>query len=169
MKKLLTITLLALSASSLAFTDRANVLNVEEVLKFETYQTPYETCWSEDVPVYAKYAKHAKHSYTNEILGGILGGVIGNQMGRGRGNKAMTVAGVLLGASIASDHSKKRKSAKVVRYKQVRQCETKYRQEHKQVIDFYRVTARYNDREFSFRSETLPGASVKVAISPVNY
>jgi uncharacterized protein YcfJ len=43
-------------------------------------------------------------SATNEIFGGILGGAIGNQFGGGSGKKVMTVAGALLGASIANDN-----------------------------------------------------------------
>ncbi len=164
MNKLLTISLLVLSTTTLAFTDKAEVLNVEEVLKVRVYQTPYEKCWSEDVPV---YAQKADDSYTDEIFGGILGGVIGNQLGSGRGNKAMTVAGTLLGASIASDNSKT-SNGKVVSYKQVRQCETRYKQEQKEVIDYYTVTAKYNNREFSFKSDSLPGEFVRVTISPAN-
>lgn len=164
MKKLLTISLLALSTATLAFTDKAEVLNVEEVFKAKIYQTPYEECWSEDIPV---YSQQADNSYTEEIFGGILGGVIGNQLGGGRGNKAMTVAGTLLGASIANDSSKT-SGTKVVSYKQVRQCETRYKQERKEVVDYYMVSAKYNGREFSFKADTMPGSFVTVSVAPVN-
>ena len=164
MNKLLTISLLALSTATLAFTDKAEVLNVEEVFKTKIYQTPYEECWSEDIPV---YSQQADNSYTDEIFGGILGGVIGNQLGGGQGNKAMTVAGTLLGASIANDNSKT-SGSKVVSYKQVRQCETRYKQERRESIDYYVIKAKYNDREFTFKSSSRPGTTVDVNISPVN-
>ena len=42
-------------------------------------------------------------SATNEIIGAIFGGVIGNQFGEGGGKDAMTLAGIILGASLAHD------------------------------------------------------------------
>ena len=42
-------------------------------------------------------------SATNEIIGAIFGGAIGNQFGDGDGKDAMTLAGILLGASLAHD------------------------------------------------------------------
>ncbi len=154
--------LLVLSTTSIAFTDTAEVLKVEKVFKTQTFQTPYESCWTEEVPV---YSQGANNSYTDEIFGGILGGVVGNQLGSGRGNKAMTVAGTLLGASIASDNSHST-SGKVVSYRQVEHCETKYKQERKERLDYYLVSAKFNEREFTFKSTTLPGSTVKVTVTP---
>ena len=42
-------------------------------------------------------------SATNEIIGAIFGGAIGNQFGQGDGKDAMTLAGIILGASLAHD------------------------------------------------------------------
>ena len=42
-------------------------------------------------------------SATNEIIGAIFGGVVGNQFGEGDGKDAMTLAGIILGASLAHD------------------------------------------------------------------
>ena len=42
-------------------------------------------------------------SATNEIIGAIFGGVIGNQFGEGDGKDAMTLAGIILGASLEHD------------------------------------------------------------------
>jgi uncharacterized protein YcfJ len=164
MNKLLTTGLIVLSTSSLAFTDRAEVLSVDEVLKTQIYQTPYEECRSEEVPV---YSQQPNDSYTDEIFGGILGGVIGNQLGGGRGNKVATVAGTLLGASIASDNSRS-SGTRIVSYRQVQRCETKYKQERKESIDYYLVTAKYNNKEFTFKTDTQPGSTVKVTVSPNN-
>ena len=164
MNKWITTGLIVISTSSLAFTDKAQVLNVEEVLKTRVYQTPYEECWTEEVPV---YSQQTNDSYTDEIFGGILGGVIGNQLGDGRGNKAMTVAGTLLGASIAND-SKSASGNKVVSYKQIQRCETRYKQERRESVDYYIVKAEYNDKEFTFKSNARPGATVSVSISPIS-
>lgn len=163
MNKLLTTGLIVLSTSSLAFVDKAEVINVEEVFKTKFYQMPYEECRTEDTPV---YSEKSDNSYTDEIFGGIVGGVIGNQLGSGRGNNVMTVAGTLLGASIASDND--RNSGRIVSYRQVKICETKYKHESKESVDYYLVTAKYNDRKFTFKSSTLPGSMVKVTVSPDN-
>jgi len=165
MNKLLTTGLIVLSTSSLAFIDRAEVLNIEEVFKTTVYQTPYEECHSEEVPV---YSQRSNDSYTDEIFGGILGGVIGNQLGGGRGNKVATVAGTLLGASIASDNSRS-SSNKIVSYRQVQSCETKYKQERRESVDYYLVTAKYNNREFIFKSDASPSTTVKVSVTLDNY
>lgn len=162
MNKIIITGLIALSTSVSAFTDRAEVLNVDEVLKTKIYQTPYEECQSEEVPV---YSQNDNNSYTDEIFGGILGGVIGNQLGSGRGNKAATVAGTLLGASIASDNSRS-SGTRIVSYRQVQRCETKYKQERRESVDYYLVTAKYNNKEFTYKTNTQPEATVKVTVSP---
>lgn len=128
MNKLITTGLVLLSTTSLAFTDAAEVLSTEKVFKTAVYQTPYEECWNEEVPA---YSQESNNSYTNEIFGEILGGVIGNQLGGGSGNKAMTVAGTLLGASIARDDDRS-SGSRVVSYRQVKHRETKYKQERKE-------------------------------------
>jgi uncharacterized protein YcfJ len=162
MNKIIITGFIALSTSVSAFTDRAEVLSINKVLKTQIYQTPYEDCRSEEVPV---YSQNDNSSYTDEIFGGILGGVIGNQLGGGRGNKAATVAGTLLGASIASDNSRS-SGTRIVGYRQVQRCETKYKQESRESIDYYLVTAKYNSKEFTFKTDTQPGDTVKVTVSP---
>ena len=153
----------SISTSALAFTDNAKVLSTETVMQTYTQRVPQEVCWSEEVPIYNEVAND---SHTNEIVGGILGGVIGNQFGSGRGNKAMTAAGALLGASIAHDDEQK-KSQTIVGYRQVERCRTEYQRQEKQRVDYYLVTAIYNNQEFSFKTNTKPGDVVKVNISPV--
>lgn len=162
MKKIILFSLGLISTTSFAFTDNASIVSFDKVMKTKFYQTPYEVCRSEEVPV---YSQKTNDSYTDEIFGGIIGGVIGNQLGSGRGNKAMTAAGTLLGASIASDNSRS-DDTRVVGYRQIDRCTTQYKKEYKEVFDYYLVTAKYNNREFTYRSDTLPGASVKVTITP---
>lgn len=162
MNKWIAIGLAVWSTSTMAFTDQAEVVSFKKVLKTQIYQTPYEECRSEEVPI---YSQQSNDSYTDEIFGGILGGVIGNQLGSGRGNKAMTVAGAALGASIASDNSRAN-SKSVVGYRQINRCETKYKKEIRESLDYYLVTAKYNNREFTFNSNTLPGSTVQVTVSP---
>ena len=44
--------------------------------------------------------------------------------------------------------------------------ETKYKQERKERLDYYLVSAKFNEREFTFKSNTLPGSTVKVTVTP---
>ena len=163
MHKFLSAALTLLPLSALAFTDNATVLNSEKIMKTYTHRVPYEDCYSTEVPI---YKRGENDSYTDEIVGGILGGVIGNQLGRNHGKQAMTAAGALLGASLAHDESRT-PSQEVVGYRQVQRCETRYKQVQEQRLDYYLVTAIYNNQEFSFKTNTKPGNVVKVNISPV--
>ena len=163
MKRYLPLILLPISISAFALTDQAEVLSVDTVMKTQVERTPYEHCYTEEVPVYSD--RH-RPSNTPEIVGGILGGVIGNQFGRGRAKPVTTAAGTLLGASLAHDANRP-KVREVVGYRQVQRCETRYKQVQEQHLDYYLVTAIYNNQEFSFKTNTKPGDVVKVNISPV--
>ena len=99
MKKLIAIFTIALSMSAMA----SNPYEPEQAFVFDHYksvvkQVPY------DVEVCKQVRQGAGDgSATNEIIGAIFGGAIGNQFGQGDGKDAMTLAGIILGASLAHD------------------------------------------------------------------
>ena len=101
MKKLIAIFIVALSMSAMA----QNPYPVQNAIVFDHYkniiqQEPY------DVEVCKRVRQGTgvgDGSATNEIIGAIFGGAIGNQFGEGDGKDAMTLAGILLGASLAHD------------------------------------------------------------------
>jgi uncharacterized protein YcfJ len=75
----------------------------------------------------------------------------------------MTVAGALLGASIAHDDEiAKAKTGRVVS-REV--CETKYRTESQERLSHYRVEYEYDDRTFTYTTKNKPyGSSIKVNV-----
>ena len=163
MKKLKTtllILVLCLSQLALAgrYTDSAKVVSVKEVYRDHTIKQPYEDCYVQ------KYRQRVSGdgSATNELFGGLIGGAIGNQLGKGSGKKVMTVAGALLGASIANDDE--RRDYRTVN-KQV--CETKYTHSTEHRFSHYLVRYKYNDRVYSYTTGNRPDTNIRVRVNVV--
>ena len=144
--------LLSLSQFSSAgtFIDSASVLSVDKVYKQVRVEEPYKECYIKET-----VQNSGDGSATNEIIGGIIGGAIGNQFGEGDGKEVMTLAGILMGASIANDAEK---SAGNVTQKVISQevCENKVRQKIEKRLSHYKVTVDYNGSEVSFSTKRRP-------------
>lgn len=157
---LLSLPLLLIAQLSLAgsYTDSASVTSVDKIYKTHTIREPYQDCYIKE-----SYQGDDDGSATNEIVGGLFGGLLGNQFGGGSGKDAMTVAGALLGASIAHDDEiAKAKTGRVVS-REV--CETKYRTESQERLSHYRVEYEYDDRTFTYTTKNKPyGSSIKVNV-----
>lgn len=108
------------------------------------------------------------------IVGGLIGGLIGHQFGDGDGRKILTVAGAMLGASIARDHVR----ADSGRYPHhvsdthihdVRHCTESRRTRRVRGVNGYDVTYRYQGGVFHKWMETHPGEVVRVhvAVAPL--
>ena len=102
-KSLLTASLVSFSLISFAgsFIDSATVVSVDKVYKQVRVEEPYQECYIKET-----VQNNGDGSATNEIIGGVIGGAIGNKLGKGDGNDIMTLAGILMGASIANDAEK---------------------------------------------------------------
>lgn len=147
-------------AISGSYTDEAQVVSIEDVYRDHTTKQPYQDCYIEKV----RQKSGSDNSATNEIFGGIIGGVIGNQFGGGSGKDISTVAGALLGASIANDDEQ--------HYKMVDQqvCRTKYNYSINKRFSHYLITYRYNKNVYSYTSNKRPNADnirVRVNIVPI--
>ena len=84
-----------------SYTDYATVTAVEKVYKQYRTEEPYQECYIQETLQNA-----GDGSATNEIFGAILGGVIGNKLAEDSsdtGKDVMTLAGIVLGASMAND------------------------------------------------------------------
>lgn len=140
-----------------SYTDTATVSSFEKITAEHNIREPYQDCYIKKF-----YKNEGDDSYTNEILGGILGGAIGNQFGKGRGKDAMTVAGTLLGASIANDEEKNNQVAFDRRV-----CETKYRYFTERQFSHYSVKYDYQGKTFSYASQHKPevGSTIKVRVN----
>ncbi len=150
-----------------SFAVEARVVDVEPLLRTVQVTTPQEVCWDEPV----RHTSRERESATPKVLGGIVGGVAGNQFGSGSGNRIMTVAGALLGASIGSDIARARAQGggSLVTYESV--CEIEQVTHAEERLDGYRVTYEYAGREFVTRTAAEPGDTirVRVRVEPLAY
>ena len=150
------------SAVSGSYSDTAKITSVDKIYRTHTIREPYQDCYIKEF-----YQADGDGSIANELVGGLFGGLIGNQFGGGDGKDALTVAGALLGASLAHDDElKKSKTGRVVS-KEI--CETKYRTESIERLSHYRVEYEYDDRSFTYTTKNKPYGStlkIKVNVSP---
>ena len=144
--------LLSLSQFTLAgtFLDSASVVSVDKVYKQVRVEEPYKECYIKET-----IQNSGDGSATNEIIGGVIGGAIGNQYGEGSGKDVMTLAGILMGASIANDAEKDAGNGKQTIISQ-EGCENKVRQKIEKRLSHYKVTVEYNGREVSFSTKRRP-------------
>ena len=151
MKSLIVLPLLLVAQFTLAgsFVDYATVTSVEKVYKQYQVKEPYQECYIKET-----LQNQGDGSATNEIVGAILGGAIGNKMGKGEGKEVMTLAGIVLGASLANDAEKEKSTGQVVVSQEV--CETKVRTSFEQRLDHYLVHIMYEGRELTYTTKKRP-------------
>ncbi len=151
MKSLIVLPLLLVAQFTLAgsFVDYATVTSVEKVYKQYQVKEPYQECYIKET-----LQNQGDGSATNEIMGAILGGAIGNKMGKGEGKEVMTLAGIVLGASLANDAEKEKSTGQVVVSQEV--CETKVRTSFEQRLDHYLIHIVYEGRELTFATKKRP-------------
>ena len=151
MKSLIVLPLLLVAQFTLAgsFVDYATVTSVEKVYKQYQVKEPYQECYIKET-----LQNQGDGSATNEIMGAILGGAIGNKMGKGEGKEVMTLAGIVLGASLANDAEKEKSTGQVVVSQEV--CETKVRTSFEQRLDHYLVHIMYEGRELTYTTKNRP-------------
>ncbi len=132
-----------------SYVDYATVTSVEKVYKQYMTEEPYQECYIKET-----LQNQGDGSATNEIMGAILGGAIGNQFGEGEGKDVMTLAGIVLGASMANDAEKANSTGQVVVSQEV--CETKVKKSIEKRLSHYLVNISYEGRDLSFTSKKRP-------------
>ena len=132
-----------------SYVDYATVTSVEKVYKQYRTEEPYQECYIKET-----LQNQGDGSATNEIMGAILGGAIGNQFGEGEGKEVMTLAGIVLGASMANDAEKANSTGQVVVSQAV--CETKVKKSIERRLSHYLVNISYEGRDLSFTSKRRP-------------
>ncbi len=143
----------------------ADVTHVEPIVRIVEVSRPETTCWQQAPGRAADYRGGREHrSYTPLVLGGIVGGVIGNQFGSGRGKDVMTVAGSLLGASIGNDAAHRHGARADRAYDGGRYCEVAEIVHQEERVDGYRVTYRFQGRQFVTRTAYDPGDEIRVRV-----
>ena len=152
MKSLIVLPLLLVAQFTLAgsFVDYATVTSVEKVYKQYQVKEPYQECYIKET-----LQNQGDGSATNEIVGAILGGAIGNKMGKGEGKDVMTLAGIVLGASLAHDEEVANSSDEQVLVSQ-EVCETKVKTSFEKRLDHYLVHIMYEGRELTYTTKKRP-------------
>ena len=146
-----------------SYTDYATVTSVEKVYKQYRTEEPYQECYIQET-----LQNQGDGSATNEIVGAILGGAIGNKLGENSENakEVMTLAGIVLGASMANDAEKANSYVQVVVSEEV--CETKVKTSFVNRLHHYLVHVDYEGRDLAFTSKKRPSEDVikvKVTVS----
>ena len=135
-----------------SFTDYATVTSVEKVYKQYRVEEPYKECYIKET-----LQNQGDGTATNEILGAILGGAIGNKIAEDSsdtGKDVMTLAGIVLGASIANDAEKAKSTGQVMVSQEV--CENKVRTSFEKRLSHYLVHIDYEGRDLSYTSKKRP-------------
>jgi len=135
-----------------SFTDYATVTSVEKVYKQYRTEEPYQECYIQETLQNA-----GDGSATNEIIGAIIGGAIGNKLAEDSsdsGKDVMTLAGIVLGASMANDAEKANSTGQVMVSQEV--CETKVKTSIVKKLSHYLVHINYEGRDLSFTSKKRP-------------
>jgi uncharacterized protein YcfJ len=148
---------------SQAVYDYARVLSAEPIIRYVTVTTPVKECW-QDTEYYS--VRNRPRGITGKtILGAIVGGVIGHQVGGGRGNEIATVAGSLIGASVATDAAVRNAGYSSREYSRpVTRCETNYQSREEERIDGYRVIYSYNGQKYATNTPQDPGSRLRIRV-----
>lgn len=136
-------------AVAASFTDYATVTSVEKVYKQYRIEEPYQECYIKET-----LQNQGDGSATNEILGAILGGAIGNKIAEDSsdtGKDVMTLAGIILGASMENDAEKANSTGQVVVSQEV--CETKVKTSFQKRLSHYLVHIDYEGHDLAFTSK----------------
>jgi uncharacterized protein YcfJ len=149
--------------SSRAVYDYARVLSAEPVVRYVTVTTPVKECW-QDTEYYT--VDHRPAGVGGKTLfGAILGGVIGHQFGGGNGKDVATVAGSLIGASIASETARNRGGYRTTEHSRpVTRCETRQTSHQEERIDGYRVIYAYNGQKYATQMKNDPGSRMRIRV-----
>ena len=135
-----------------SYTDYATVTAVEKVYKQYRIEEPYQECY-----IIETLQDQGDGSATNEIIGAILGGAIGNKIGENSsdsGKDVLTLAGIVLGASMANDAEKANSTGQVVVSQEV--CETKVKTSFVKKLSHYLVHINYEGRDLALSTKKRP-------------
>ncbi len=143
--------------------DYARVLSVEPVVRYVTVRSPIRECW-EDTEHYTVDNRRAGVG-GRTLFGAIVGGVIGHQFGSGRGRDAATIAGTVIGASIANDAARRDGGyARSEQSRPVTRCETKYQSHEEERVDGYKVIYVYNGQKYATQTPHDPGKRLRIRV-----
>ena len=130
--------------SALATPALATDATIQDHYKTVKNQSPYQSCYEVDVPIYGKVGGGAS---AGDVLGGMI---IGGLLGKGAtGKDDGAAAGAVIGGMIAAD--KKNGKEQIVGYRKQTQCETKYNVTYNEVYSHSTITFYENGRKYQLR------------------
>lgn len=149
--------------------DYAEVIDVDPVYREVHVSVPRRECRTEiyDEPRDPVYRQGDRPAAGPMILGGLIGAVVGHQFGHGRGRDAGTVAGAVVGAAIGHDAARRSAGRDVdaQRTREQEVCRTRYEERIDREVDGYRVTYRYNGRDYLTQMPYEPGERIRVHVT----
>ncbi|HEC29015.1 MAG TPA: glycine zipper 2TM domain-containing protein [Gammaproteobacteria bacterium] len=148
------------------YQDYAKVVSVEPVYKTVRIDRPERECWDEERTVEHQHGG-SNNKTAGGIVGGILGGVAGHQMGKGRGRTAATIVGTLLGNKIGRDMSDNNPGYTESHANNQTRCRTVNNFREEERLTGYRVSYRYQGREYDTFMSRRPGKRVRVRVNVV--
>jgi len=140
--------------------DYARVTNVEPIYRTVRINAPRQECWDEERTTY----NQGYQSGTPTIIGGLIGGAIGNQFGKGHGKDVATIAGALLGGSIARDQQNKNHGGGHATTRYETACRTVNDYQTEERIEGYQVSYKYRGQIYTSRMNREPGDRVRVQV-----
>ena len=151
------------------YVDYARVVHVKPIYKTVRVAVPVEQCRHESIQRPVK--RRVKYAAPEDVLlGGIVGGIIGHELGDRHNKEFTTIAGAIIGSTIASSANAKYYRTADYRTQHRERCriETQYRSE--QQLVGYRVRYRYKGEMYTTRMNEHPGKRipVKVKVIPVD-
>jgi len=147
------------------YIDTARVTYVEPVYRRVRVNRPERECWDEDRVT--DYRRGGGNKTAGGIIGGILGGVAGHQVGKGRGKTAATIVGTIIGGKIGRDATDdgERRIETHVDTRTVCRTVNNYVEEER--LRGYRVSYRYQGREYETFMKRRPGKRIEVRVKVV--
>jgi uncharacterized protein YcfJ len=141
----------------------ARVTHVEPIVHRVSVERPARECWDETRQV--RYDTDEGRTVGSTLLGGIIGGVIGHQIGHGSGRDVATVAGAVIGSAVGHNAAERNSSPPYYEDRTVQRCSVRYERNYEERVDGYRVSYRYNGRDYVTQLPYDPGERIRVRVA----
>lgn len=147
----------------------ARVVHVDPIYKTVRVAYPEKHCWHKEAQ---KPVRHRVNYVPPEklLLGGVIGGVVGHELGRNHNQELSTVAGAVIGTTIAYNanadyYGRGDDRGDYRRHQHQRKhCKVKNRYRTEQRLKGYRVTYRYKGELYTTWMREHPGKRIPVNV-----
>ena len=151
------LTAMATTAQSESFTVRAKVIDAKPIYETVAYREPVEIC---DYHYSDHDHYHDQSNVTGAVVGGVVGAAIGSQITASHHGDSVagTIVGGVLGATVGSQVATSKPQY------QHKQCHLEYDSNYHEELVGYRVTYRYEGKEYQTRMQHNPGRFVRLRV-----